>query len=163
MSQLGLFQFSFFFFVFSFLSDLIISKTLIKIENLKRKKLFNLITTDHNFKCCTTGRVEEWSPCSADTTKQHNGINIISINGNHAELSDRNFDDKQRRRPINLVYVWRQKRFLLLHKIFLHIGMLPGSVPAQRSINQILQPRRHFDQCALQENVRKRASSSAHS
>lgn len=112
---------------------------------------------------CTPGRVEEWGPCGADATKQHNGINIISINSNHAELADRSFDDKQQRRSINLVYIWQQKRFLLLHKIFPHIGMLLGSILAQRSINQILQPRKHFDQCALQENVRKCASSSTHS
>lgn len=40
------------------------------------------------------GRVKEWSACSTNTAKQHNGVDPVGINSNHAQLPHSCLDDQ---------------------------------------------------------------------
>lgn len=95
------------------------------------------------------GHGEERDFSGADTEKQHNGINGIGIDGDHAELHHRRPDVGRRRRrvpPPDRGVLRRRQQSRVLNKVLLDSGVLLGCIPAECAIDKVLQPCKHADQ-----------------
>lgn len=100
------------------------------------------------------GVTKERGSGSANPEKQHDGVNPVGINGDHAILTHhRPYEQPGRLQLPRRIRLRRQKRANANTEILLHISLFLVSILVQRPVHSLLQPRQHANQRPTKESA----------